>query len=227
MRYRRIIFFLLFYCGLTVIWLLYDRRYLFITHTLSDIFSDIIQLPAIWVFPIVTYIIGLLFSKLSPFIFKNRTGTYHFFVGQLMILILTATFFLIALFNDLSYEKKFGNIEFNRLNRSNTFFPIDSTHQSKAFDALESNFVDKNSFRLTDLFSDNKDSIVNNTPTQIHICWFSYFKVEDPKKVLCAKYRVYNDTLIADYFNSNAETNSDFIKRKGYKDSLMRIVNHH
>jgi hypothetical protein len=212
MKTLRIVIILLIYIAITFLWLLYDR------HTVKEI----LQLPAIWVFPILMILIGLLLSGLySSF---KKTKSKNFIFGQLTCLVITFLLFIYAFISDWQHEKRFGNLESNRANRDNTFFPADTFYQIKAYDALESNFSDKNSFRITDLFSDNIDTVINSVPTNIHISWFEYYLSNEPKKFLCAKYYVFNDTLINEYINADAANNSDFRKRKAYKDSLLKFV---
>jgi len=213
MKIIRVILFLLLNSALTILWFWYG----------GEKFKYVILLPAIWVFPIIIVSFGFFIDKLLSLIKTNKKIT-SFYIGQLLSLIVAIIYCLVDAYSDWQHIKTFGNIEYNRANRNNTFFPVDTTYQARAFDALENNFIDKNSFRITDLFSDNKDSVINSTTTQIHISWFSYYLENDPKTILCAKYRVFNDTVINDYFNSKAMTNSDFCNRKEYKDRLLKAV---
>lgn len=218
MKTLRIITFLLIYVIITFLWLLYDRRNIFDKHTTSEI----LQLPAIWVFPILMLGIGLLLGRL--YLYFKKTIQNHFIFGQLTCLIITFLFFIYTFISDREHEKQFGNFEYNRANRDNTFFPADTSYQIKAYDALERNFQDKNSFRITDLFSDNIDTVLNLVPTKIHISWFEYYLSKEPNKFLCAKYYVFNDTLINAYINEDITKNFDFKRRKAYKDSLLKII---
>jgi hypothetical protein len=145
-------------------------------------------------------------------------------LGQLTCIAITFLLFGYTFISDVQHEKKFGNFEYNRATRDYTFYPVDTPYQRKAFDALESNFPDKNSFRITDLISDDKDTVINSIPTKIYIAWFEYYQSAEPKKFLCAKYYVSNDTLINVYLNEDATKNFDFRKRKTFKDSLLRVV---
>ena len=218
MKTLRIITFILIYFIITFLCLLYDRRNAFDKHTIGDIF----QLPAIWVFPILMLIIGLLLSRL--YLHFKKTAQKHFICGQLTCIAIAFLLFIYTFISDKEYQKKFGNVENNRANRNNTFFPADTLYQIKAYDALESNFQDKNSFRITDLFSDNIDTILNSVPTKIHISWFEYYLSNKPNRFLCAKYYVFNDTLINAYINDDATKNFDFKRRKAYKDSILRVI---
>jgi hypothetical protein len=119
------------------------------------------------------------------------------------------------------HSNKSENAEFNRLNRSNTVFDEDTSYQIKAFDALESNFADKNSFRLVELLSYNRDSNINSITTKIHISLFKYYLEKDPKTILFAKYCVFNDTAIKVYVN-NAMASSDFREPSVWVDSLLK-----
>ena len=212
MKSLRIVTFLFIYSIITFLWLLYDRRTI----------SEALQLPAIWVCPILMFIIGFLFSRLYSY-FK-KTKNEHFIWGHLTCLTCVFLFFIYTFVTDWHHDKQFGNFENNRANRDITSFPTDKVYQTKAYDALESNFPDKNSFRITDLFSDNIDTIINSVPTKIHVSWFEYYLNNEPKKYLCAKYYVFNDTIITGYLNEAVTRNFDFIKRKAYKDSLIKLV---
>jgi len=218
MNTLRIVAFLFIYVTITFLWLLYDRRNIFDRHTVREV----LQLPAIWVFPILMLIVGLLLSQLYSY-FK-KTKNKYFIWGQLTCLTSVFFFFIYTFISDWQHDKQFGNFENNRVNRDNTFFQTDTAYQIKAYDALESNFSDKNSFRITDLFSDKKDTVINSVLTQMHISWFEYYLNKEPNKFLCAKYRVFNDTVINDYLNSDVRLNLDFNKRKAYKDSLLKFV---
>ena len=218
MKTLRIVSFLVIYVSITFLWLLYDRRNIFDNHTLSDIF----QLPAIWVFPILMIVVGLLFGWLySNF---NKKKNKNFILGQLTCLVITFLSFIYTLISDQQHEKRFGNINNNRANRNNTFYPVDTVYQIKAYNALIRNFSDENSFRITELFSGNKDTVINSVSTKMHISWFGYYLNKDRNRVLCAKYLVFNDTVVTEYVNRDAATNLDFINRKMYKDSLLKLV---
>jgi len=121
------------------------------------------------------------------------------------------------------HSNKNENAQFNRLNRSNTIFDEDTSYQIRAFDALESNFPDKNSFRLVELLSYNRDSNINSINTKVHISHFKYYLANDPKSILYAKYRVFNDTAVMVYVN-NAMASSDFREPSVWVDSLLKRV---
>ena len=180
------------------------------------------QLPAIWVFPIFMLTFGLILGRL--YLYFKKTAHKHFIFGQLTCIAITSLLFIYTFISDREHEKKFGNLDYNRANRDNTFFPADTSYQIRAYDALESNFQDKNSFRITDLFSDNIDTVLNAVPTKIHISWFEYYLTNEPNRFLCAKYYVFNDTLINAYINEEAIKNFDFKNRKVYKDSLVKVI---
>ncbi len=218
MKNLRIVTFLFIYITITFLWLLYDRRNAFDRHTISDV----LQLPAIWVFPILMLVIGFVLSRLYSY-FKKTTHK-RFIVGQLICIAIAFLLFTYMFISDRQHEKLFGNFDYNRANRGNTFFPADTVFQTKAYDALESNFQDKNSFRIRDLFSDNFDTIINSVPTKIHISWFEYYLSNDPNKYLCAKYYVFKDTLINVYINEDVTNNFDFRKKKLYRDSLLKVI---
>jgi hypothetical protein len=218
MKTLRIVTFLILYVIITFFWLLYDRRNAFDKHTIGEVF----QLPAIWVFPILMILIGLLLGRL--YLFFKETKQRHFMFGQLTCITIAFLLFTNTFISDREHEKQFGNFDYNRANRDNTFFPADSSYQIKAYDALESNFQDKNSFRITDLFSDNVDTVINSVPTKIHISWFEYYLSSKPSEILCAKYYVFNDTLINAYINEEAKINFDFKRRKAYQDSLLKVI---
>lgn len=218
MKTLRIVTFLLIYVIITFLWLLYDRRNIYDKHTVSEI----LRLPAIWVFPILMIASGLILSRLYSY-FKKTTHKYFIF-GQVTCITITFLFFIYTFISDRHHEKLFGNYDYNRATRNYTYYPDDTAYQIKAYDALESNFSDKNSFRITDLFSDDKDTNVNSIPTKVYIAWFEYYLSNEHKKFLCAKYYVSNDTLINAYLNDDATKNFDFKKRKAFKDSLIRVV---
>jgi hypothetical protein len=218
MKPLRILAFLLFYGFITFLWLLYDRRNVLDKHTVTEILG----LPAIWVFPIIMIIVGLILGRLYSY-FK-KTSTKYFIIGQLSCIALTFLLFGYTYISDVHHEKLVGNFEYNRATREYTFYPDDSPYQRKAFDALEGNFSDKNSFRITDLISDDKDTIVNSMPIKLYVAWFEYYKSADTKKRLCAKYYVFNDTTINVYRDEDVTKNFDFTKRKALKDSLLRAV---
>ena len=218
MKTLRIVTFLIIYAIITFLWLLYDRRNIYDKH----IVSDILQLPAIWVFPILMIVIGLILSRLYSY-FKKTTHK-DFIFGQLTCIGITFLLFIYTFISNRQHEKLYGNFEYNRATRNYTFYRDDTAYQIKAYDALESNFSDKNSFRITDLFSDDKDTNLNSVPTKIYIAWFEYYLSNQPKKFLCAKYYVFNDTLINAYLNDDATKKFDFKKRKAFKDSLLRVV---
>ncbi|MEO7209667.1 MAG: hypothetical protein ABIY35_01880 [Chitinophagaceae bacterium] len=223
MKILRIVAFLFIYFTITFLWLLYDRRKLFGSPQLfGSPIIEVLQLPAIWIFPILMIVAGLLFT--IPYSYFRKTKTRTFILGQLTCLGITTLLFLYTFISDLQHEKQFGNFENNRANRDNTFFLADTIYQIKAYDALEKNFSDKNSFRITDLFSDTKDTVINSLSTKVHISWFEYYLSEDPKKFLCAKYLVFNDTIMTEYINSDATKQLDFKNRKMYKDSLLKFV---
>lgn len=218
MKTRRTITFLLIYVVITFLWLWYERRYTVDKHVISRI----LQLPAIWVFPILMIAIGLILSRLYSY-FKRTTDRY-FVLGQLACIAITFLLFIYTFISDRKHEKQYGNFEYNRATRDYTYYPADSAYQRKAFDALESNFSDKNSFRITDLISDDKDTVINSVPTKFYVAWFEYYQSKEPNKFLCAKYYVSNDTVINAYLNEEVTRNFDFTKRKAFKDSLIRVV---
>ena len=167
-------------------------------------------------------VVGLILGRLYAY-FK-KTSTKYFTIGQLACIAFTFLLFGYTYISDLRHEKLFGNFEYNRATRAYTYYPADSPYQKKAFDALEGNFFDKNSFRITDLISDAKDTVVNSIPTKLYVAWFEYYKSADPKRLLCAKYYVFNDSVINTYRDEDVTKNFDFRKRKAFKDSLLRIV---
>ena len=114
-------------------------------------------------------VIGLILSRLYSY-FKKTTHKYFIF-GQLTCIAITFLLFIYTFICDRQHETLFGNFEYNRATRNYTFYPDDTAYQIKAYDALESNFFDKNSFRITDLFSDDKNTDVNSVPTKIYIAW--------------------------------------------------------
>jgi hypothetical protein len=166
--------------------------------------------------------IGLVFSRLH--LYFRKTKHSNLIWGQLTCVSISFLLFIYTFVSDRAHEKKFGNFEYNRGNRDNTFFEADKSYQIKAFAALESNFEDKNSFRITDLFSESFDTIANSIPSKVHISWFEYYRSNDPNKVLCAKYYVLNGNLINAYINDDAKENLDYKQRKLYKTNLERIV---
>src|SRR5690242_4060664 len=105
MKYLRIVTFLIIYVIITFLWLLYDRRNIFDRHTVNDIF----QLPAIWVFPILMIVIGLVLGRLYSS-FKKTTSKY-FILGQLTCIAITFLLFGYTFISDVQHEKKFGNFE--------------------------------------------------------------------------------------------------------------------
>ncbi len=223
MKILRIAALLLIYFAINFLWLLYDRRKLFDSPRLfGNPINDILQLPAIWLFPIVMFLAGRLFS--IPYSYFKKTKTKSFGLGHLTCIVITILLFLHTFISDVQYEKQFGNFDNNRANRVNTFYLADTVYQAKAYDELESNFSDKNSFRITDLFSEKKDTLIHSVPTKMHVAWFVYFLTENPDKHLCAKYLVFNDTVISEYLNRDVTTQSDFKTRKMYKDSLLRFT---
>ena len=218
MKPLRIAAFLLFYAIITFLWLLYDRRNVFDKHTVTDI----LHLPALWVFPMLMMFVGLILGRL--YAYYKKTSKRSFIIGQLDCAVLTLFLFGYTYISDARHEKLFGNFEYNRATREYTFYPEDSAYQRRAFDALESNFSDKNSFRITDLISDDKDTVVNSIRTKLYVAWFEYYKNTNPKKYLCAKYYVFNDTTVNLYRDQDVTKNFDFSKRKAFKDSLLRVV---
>lgn len=218
MKYLRIFIFLFIYVIITFLWLLYDRRNGFDKHTIRDI----LQLPAIWVFPTLMIIVGVVLGRLYSY-FKKTTSKY-FILGQFTCIAIIFLLFGYTFISDQQHEKQFGNFEYNRAMREYTFYSVDTPYQRKAFDALESKFPDKNSFRINDLFSDDKETVINSVPTKIYIAWFEYYRSTEPEKFLCAKYYVFDDTLINVYLNQDATKNFDFQKRKALRDSLSRVV---
>lgn len=210
--------FLLIYVVITLLWLLYDRRNILSRQTIGEILLP----PAIWVLPILMFGLGFLLSL--PYSYLKDTKHKNFFWGHSTCMACMFMFFMYTFIADWQHDKKFGNFENNRANRANTFFANDKVYQVKAYDALESNFADKNSFRITDLFSDNFDTSLNSIPTKIHISWFEYYSMTEPTRSLCAKYYVFNDTVVTEYFNEEVIQNSDFKKRKAFKDSLTNLM---
>ena len=215
MKTIRIVTFLLFYVIITFLWLLYDRRNIFDENTVSDI----MLLPAIWVFPISMILIGLILSSLYSF-FKKTKKSYFIF-GQLSCIVMTLLLFIYTFISDRQHETKYGNFEFNRANRVNTFFPRDTAYQAKAYDALEKNFSDKNSFRLVELVSYNQDSNMNSLISEIHVSLFKYYLEKNPNKFLYAKYNVINDTATQVYIDTVINS-SDFRQPSAWVDSLLR-----
>ncbi len=118
-------------------------------------------------------------------------------------------------------NNKNENAEFNQLNRSNTILDEDTSYQIRAFDALESNFSDKNSFRLVELLSYNRDSNIKSVITKVHISLFKYYLAKDPGTFLYAKYRVFNDTVIKVYVDTVIR-GSDFREPSAWVDSLLK-----
>jgi len=215
MKILKVLLFLILNALITLIWLL----------PTCDDFNSAIHLPAIWIFPILIVLFGFVISWLLTFVKKaNKADTL--LIGQLISFSAAIIFCSIEFVSDWQHDKQYGNMEWNRANRNNTFYPEDSVYQIKAFDALEKNFTDKNSFRITDLFSDNQYTIINSMATKIHISWFGYFKSNNPNLLLCAKYRTYNDTIEIVYYNSIATSNQDFMTRKNKNDSILKFANH-
>jgi hypothetical protein len=163
--------------------------------------------------------IGLLSSRLYSY-FRKTTNKYFIF-GQLTSITISVLLFIYTFISDRQHEKQFGNFDNNRANRDNTFFPADTAYQIKAYDALESNFSDKNSFRLVELLSYNRDSNINSVITKVHISLFKYYLEKDPNTILYAKYLVFNDTAIKVYFD-NTLASSDFREPSVWVDSLLK-----
>jgi hypothetical protein len=166
--------------------------------------------------------VGLLLKALIGFV--TRTRHNYFIHGQLACIAVTFLLFGYTYTSDMQHEKQFGNFDSNRANRANTFFESDTLTQIRAYDALESQFSDKNSFRITDLFSDNIDTVIENISYKIHVSWFEYYLSREPTKLLGAKYYVLADTVINAYINVDVNKNLDFRRRKAYKNRLQKII---
>ena len=138
-----------------------------------------------------------------------------------LILLASFGFGFLPIILGCHHNNKNENSKFNRLNRNNTVFVEDTSYQIRAFDALESNFSDKNSFRLVELLSYNRDSNINSVITKVHISHFKYYLEKDPKTILFAKYQVFNDTAIKIYVD-NAMASSDFREPSAWVDSLLK-----
>lgn len=219
MKILRIVTFLIIYIIVTFLWLLYDSRNIFDRHTVSDI----LQLPAIWVFPILMIIVGLLLSRFYSYFKKTKKN--YFVFGQLACIALTFLLFGYTFISDWQHEKQFGNFDYNRASRDDTFSPADTAYQGRAFDALESNFPDKNSFRIVELLSSNIDTTINSQKEKVYISWFRYYLEKNPTKFLCAKYYVFNDTVINEYVNSDLKENLNFrFRHSAYLDSLLKVA---
>jgi hypothetical protein len=222
MKILRIVVLLAIYFIITFSWQLYNYRNVLGKFIGRNPVREILQLPAMWVLPIVMIVVGIFFGLLYSLFRKTKNRS--FILGQATCLAISALLFLYKFIADWQHEKQFGNLEYNRSARADTFFPADTSYQIKAFDALEGNFSDKNSFRITDLFSDNKDTMINSVLTQVHISWYEYYLNKDPKRILCAKYLVFNDTITTEYVNSDVTKQVDFKVRKMYKDSLLEFA---
>jgi hypothetical protein len=221
MKTLRIVTFLIIYVIITFFWMLYNSRHALDEHTVSDI----LQLPAIWVFPIFMVIIGLILSRFYSFLKKAKQN--YFVFGQLACIALTFLVFVYTFISDWQHEKQFGNFDYNRASRDDTFFPADTAYQGRAFDALESNFTDKNSFRIVELLSSNIDTTINSQKEKVYISWFKYYLEKNPTKFLCAKYYVFNDTVINEYINSDSKENLNFrFRHSSYLDSLLKVAEH-
>ena len=218
MKTLRIVTFLIIYVIITFLWLLYDRRNIFD----KNVINDILHLPAIWVFPILMMVVGLALSVLYSY-FKKTTNKCFIF-GQLTCTVITLLLFIYTFISDRQHERQFGNFDYNRANRDNTFFPTDTAYQAKTYDALESNFSDKNSFRLVEILNGNVDTTINSQKTKIFVSWFKYYLVERPTNLLCAKYYVLNDTVINEYVNSDLQENLNFRFHSPYLDSLLKVA---
>ncbi len=168
-------------------------------------------------------ITGLTLSRLYSSIKKTKQN--YFVLGQLACIALTFLLFGYTFISDWQREKQFGNFDYNRASRDDTFFPADTAYQGRAFDALESNFPDKNSFRIVELLSSNIDTTINSQKEKVYIAWFRYYLEKNPTKFLCAKYYVFNDTVINDYVDSDLKENLHFqFRHNAYLDSLLKVA---
>ena len=167
---------------------------------------------------VVGFILSLLYSYL------NKTTNKHFIFGHLTCIVIAFLLFIYTFISDRQHEKHFGNFDYNRANRDNTFFPIDTAYQAKAYDALESNFTDKNSFRIVELLNSNIDTTINSQKKKVFVSWFKYYLTEKPTNLLCAKYYVFNDTIINEYVNSDLQKNLTFRFHSPYLDSLLKAA---
>jgi len=216
MKNFRIIPFLLLDFALSTVWLLYDYR------GAAHPAKEVAGLPALWICPLLILLAGWGIGALTRLFKQPRP--YSFYTGHIAALLAALVLFLINVSSDRQFERMYGNIESNQANRTNTPYPEDTACQARAFDLLDKRFADRNSYRITDLFSENIYDTIHSVHTKIHVSWFEYYLVSNPDYCLCARLETYNDTTVIVYVNSNC-TKPDFSIRKAKKDSLANIFN--
>src|SRR5688572_30387033 len=109
------IFFFIIYFAISFLWLLYTRRHIMSRREIIEV----LQLPGIWAFPILMFLVGLLFSKLYSYF--RKTKNKKFILGQLTCVGITVPLFTYTVIDDWRNPTHIGNLEYNRDIRKYSF----------------------------------------------------------------------------------------------------------
>ena len=177
----------------------------------------------------VTLVIGLVLKKLTKSIRKQTV--LYVSIQSLFVLAIPAKI-VIDRYKDDIHQQKFGNIEdnrsFMRFTSDSTGSSTDSTYRTTkqwiAFEKLESEFKDPNSFSLGRGLYFKKDTLINAIRDSVFFAYFIYTYAGENKY---AKIRVIDNRATIEVFNGDI-TNSEFqrIKSKydaGRKESIESL----
>ena len=153
--------------------------------------------------PIIWAIISFVFSYAN---YPRKNIVQYFITGQSVSLIILGLLGIFYFYPNAKHFQKYANIDHNRNGGTIIESGIGvgnsdhSLYRKRALDSLEKTFTDKNSFRVVSTSIHTFfDTALNKDSQLITSILFSYYKVEDKKKTLVAKYLLSRNTFITDY----------------------------